>query len=36
MYRYELDTQTLTQVEFPETPRQIVDLQLTYQPGSKD
>ncbi len=36
LYRYELDTQTLTQVEFPETPRQIVDLQLTYQPGAED
>ena len=36
VYRYELDTQTLKQVEFPETPRQIVDLQLTYQPGAED
>ena len=31
LYRYELDTQTLTQVEFPEKLRQIVDLQITYQ-----
>lgn len=36
LYRYELDTQTLKQVEFPETPRQIVDLQLTYQTSSSD
>ena len=36
LHRYELDTQDLTQVEFPETPRQIVDLQLTYQLNSSD
>lgn len=36
LYRYEMDTQTLTQIELPETTRQIVDVLITEQPSSSD
>lgn len=36
LYRYELDTQELKQIEFPDRPRQIVDFQITRQPCGPD
>lgn len=36
LYRYELDMQKLTQIAFPEQPRQIVDFQITRHPCESD